>query len=146
MPPPSAIPSHFSCSPQRSAPATHPRATTYSLRARSPQMVAFVLLLMPMPLKMRRSIFTFITTSSFVAKVAYALKISFMYVPPRTWSNIHYIPSLASLGCCLLMLYNGCCGSLQSRKQLSSTKEGSKMFVQRPTLPLVNSTRNAIPT
>jgi len=44
------------------------------------EMVAFVLLLMPMPLKMRRSIFTFITTSTLVAKVAYALKISFIFI------------------------------------------------------------------
>jgi len=44
------------------------------------EMVAFVLLLMPMPLKLRRSIFTFITTSSLVAKLAYALKISFIFI------------------------------------------------------------------
>jgi len=44
------------------------------------EMVAFVLLLMPMPLKMRRTIFTVISTSSFVAKIAYALKISFIFI------------------------------------------------------------------
>jgi len=44
------------------------------------EMVAFVLLLMPMPLKLRRSIFTFIATSSMVAKLAYALKISFIFI------------------------------------------------------------------
>lgn len=143
----SAIPSHFSCSPQRSALATHPpRATTYSLRACSPQMVAFVLLLMPMPLKMRRSIFTFISTSTFVAKIAYALKISFMYVHDLICTILIDKPFLASLECCLLTLYNGCCGSQQSRKLLSSNKEESKMPVWKLTLPLGNSTRNAIPT
>jgi len=146
-PSPSAIPSRFSCSPQRSALATHPpRATTYSLRACSPQMVAFVLLLMPMPLKMRRSIFTFITTSSLVAKIAYGLKISFMYVHDLTCMVLIHKPFLVSLGCCLLTLYNGCCGSQQSRKRLSSSKEESKTSVWKPTLPLENSTRNAIPT
>ena len=149
-PPPSAIPSRFSCSPQRSALATHPpRTTTYSLRACSPQMVAFVLLLMPMPLRMRRSIFTFITTSSLVAKFAYGLKISFMYVSPAhelTCTILIHKPFLASLGCCLLMPYNGCCGSQQSRKRLSSSKEESRMSVWKPTLPLVNSMRSAIPT
>ncbi|KIM29218.1 hypothetical protein M408DRAFT_328905 [Serendipita vermifera MAFF 305830] len=44
------------------------------------EMVSFVLLLMPMPLAARKRFFRFLTESYIVGKIAYALKISFIFI------------------------------------------------------------------
>jgi B-cell receptor-associated protein 31 len=44
-------------------------------------MVAFCIFVAPLPFKIRRKLFRFLSESPVVAKVAYGLKISFMYEP-----------------------------------------------------------------
>lgn len=43
-------------------------------------MATFVGLLLPMPFAARKKLFTFLSTSPVVAKIAYGLKIAFVYV------------------------------------------------------------------
>lgn len=43
-------------------------------------MGTFVAILLPMPFSARKKLFTFLSTSPIVAKIAYALKIAFVYV------------------------------------------------------------------
>jgi len=57
-------------------------------------MVAFCLLVAPLPFKVRRNVFRFLSESVIVAKVAYALKISFMFVLVRV---VSYAPSHTNL-------------------------------------------------
>ena len=42
-------------------------------------MVAFCIFVAPLPFKVRRKLFRFLSESPIVAKIAYGLKISFMY-------------------------------------------------------------------
>jgi hypothetical protein len=44
-------------------------------------MATFCILVAPLPFNVRKRVFSFLRTSSIVAKIAYALKISFMCVP-----------------------------------------------------------------
>ncbi|KAH8822679.1 B-cell receptor-associated protein 31-like-domain-containing protein [Flagelloscypha sp. PMI_526] len=44
------------------------------------EMVTFCLLVLPLPYKIKKNLFTFLSTSPIVAKVAYGLKISFIFV------------------------------------------------------------------
>lgn len=44
------------------------------------EMGTFVALLLPMPFSARKKLFTFLSTSLIVAKIAYVLKIAFVYV------------------------------------------------------------------
>jgi hypothetical protein len=46
-------------------------------------MITFCLLVAPLPYAIRKRLFRFLAESPIVAKVAYALKISFMQVHPR---------------------------------------------------------------
>ena len=43
------------------------------------EMVAFCIFVAPLPFKVRRKLFRFLSESPIVAKIAYGLKISFMY-------------------------------------------------------------------
>jgi hypothetical protein len=43
------------------------------------EMAAFCVFVAPLPFKIRRRLFRFLSESPFVAKVSYGLKISFMY-------------------------------------------------------------------
>lgn len=43
-------------------------------------MITFCVLVSPLPYTVRKKLFTFLSTSPIVAKIAYGLKISFMYV------------------------------------------------------------------
>jgi len=45
-------------------------------------MITFCFLVAPFPYKIKKTLFTFLSESPIVAKVAYALKISFMFVFP----------------------------------------------------------------
>lgn len=53
------------------------------------EMGTFVAILLPMPFGARKRLFTFLSTSPIVAKVAYGLKIAFVYV--------YYLPALRVL-------------------------------------------------
>jgi len=44
------------------------------------EMVTFVAVLMPMPFAVRKKVFTFLSTSQLVAKLAYGLKIAFIFI------------------------------------------------------------------
>lgn len=46
-------------------------------------MGTFCVILAPLPFMMRKKMLTFLSTNFVVAKIAYGLKISFMYAPPR---------------------------------------------------------------
>lgn len=50
-------------------------------------MATFCILVAPMPLKVKRSFFGFLSSNFVVAKIVYGLKISFMYV---TWFITRY--------------------------------------------------------
>src|SRR6266550_577002 len=70
-------------------------------------MVTFCLLVAPLPHSVRRNVFKFISGSWIVAKIAYALKIAFMYGPVHqssTWLTMHIVLSEFSLS----MLYSAC--------------------------------------
>jgi Bap31/Bap29 transmembrane region len=47
-------------------------------------MVTFCILVAPLPYAVRKRLFTFLSESPAVAKLAYGLKISFMYVPQQS--------------------------------------------------------------
>lgn len=59
-------------------------------------MATFCILVAPLPFPVRKRLFTFLSTSTIVAKVAYGLKISFMYVVPIFPTYMTYTRSYSS--------------------------------------------------
>lgn len=57
------------------------------------EMGTFVAILLPMPFAARKKIFTFLSTSPIVAKIAYGLKIAFLYVAHNSDVQAPHFPS-----------------------------------------------------
>lgn len=106
------------------------------------EMVAFCIFVAPLPFKVRRKLFRFLSENSIVAKIAYGLKISFMYetiIPHPFHSNSPLQTKLDLSRSCSWMRFSACFVSLRRSKLPRLVDRGYRMYAQRPQSLRANS-------
>ena len=75
--------------------ADHIASYTLTFMLLAAEMATFVIFVAPLPFAVRKRFFNFLASSPIIAKVAYGLKISFMYA-----GDLHHEDRLADLVAC----------------------------------------------
>jgi hypothetical protein len=102
-------------------------------------MVTFCILVAPLPYTVRKRLFRFLAESAIVAKVAYALKISFMHVVSCLFLSLLLTRrSAVSSAFSSSMPYSACTVLRWNQTSLNQADKGT-MCAPRPTSPLGSS-------